>query len=56
MHQMLSLGFFLILVNNPKQPLLARIIKKPLKVNFILFFEPSPFNGQDLLKTKGAWN
>ena len=53
---------FLILVNNPKQPMHVRssfkikmfekrIIKKPY---FLL--NQVPFNGQKLSKTKGAWN
>ena len=64
-HQRLVLGPFLILVNNPKQPLHARnsfkkegILKedyqKALK-KLILFFlsNPAPFNGQSYLKQKG---
>ena len=53
-HQRLIPDLFLILVNKPKQPLLAinsfknkifwkRIIKSLKKVNFIFSFEPSPF-------------
>ena len=58
---------FIILVNNPKQPLHAinylkskilwkRIIKKPWKGNFDFSFEPSPFQKTKISKTKGAWN
>ena len=58
---------FIILVNNPKQPLhrinylkskilWKRIIKKPWKGNFNFSFEPSPFQKTKISKTKGAWN
>ena len=59
---------FLMLTNNPKQPLHARccfkiktfwkwIIKKPWK-KLTLFFllNPIPFNGQDHKKQKEVWN
>ena len=56
---------FLILVNNPKQPMHARSsfkikifdYQKALR-NLTLFFllNQVPFNGQKLSKTKGAWN
>ena len=63
MHQKLVLDPFLILVNNPKQPLHARnlfqnkyfervLSKSPKKINFF-FSNPGPFNGQNYEKQKG---
>ena len=66
MHQKLVPSPFLILVNNPKQPLharnslknkifLNRIIKKPLKkLTLFILLNPVPFNGQDYGKQKGS--
>ena len=65
-HQKLVPGPFLILVNNPKQPLHARssfknkifwnrIIKKPSKTLFFLSNQ-FPFNGQDNGTKKVQWN
>ena len=54
MHQKLAPGLFLVLLNNPKQLLHARnsfkkryfereLSKILKKVDFIFYFEPSPF-------------
>ena len=64
MHQKLVPDLFIILVNNPKQPLHARnyflkryfergLSKSLKKGNFIFSFKPSPFNRQDYQKQKG---
>ena len=65
MNRKLSPGPFLILINNPKQPLHARnsFKNKILKVDYqkalkklALFFllKPVPFNGQSYQKQKGS--
>ena len=68
MQKKLVPDLFIILVNNPKQPVHARtyfkgkifrkrIIKKSLKkVTFFLLLSPVPFNRQNYQKEKGAWN
>ena len=63
MHQKQAPDAFLVLLNNPKQPLHSRnyfkmryfekgLSKSLKKVNFIFPFEPSPFNGQSYQKQK----
>ena len=66
MHQKLAPDPFLILVNNPKQSLHAKIsfknklfLKRGLskslkKVNFIFALNPVSFNGQSYQKQKGT--
>ena len=66
MHQKLAPDPYLILLNNPKQPLHARksfknkILKKDYqkglkKLTLFFLSNPVPFNGQSS-KTKGVWN
>ena len=59
------LDLFIILVNNPKQPLHIRnSLKSKIfgkskslkKGNFMFSFEPSPLQQTKLSKTKRAWN
>ena len=63
MHQKLVPYPFLILVNNPKQPLHTRDIAYILnedyqkafeKLTLVFFSNPVPFNGQNYQKQKGT--
>ena len=64
MHQNLTSDPFLILLNNPKQPLHARIffknkifwdrIIKRLKLTLFFLSSPVSFNGQSYQKRKGS--
>ena len=63
MHQKLAPDPFLILLNNPKQPLQARnsfkiygILKASKRFSQIFLLNPVPFNGKSFQKQKGSGN